>query len=130
MNYYVLSLNGHDSYIPIWFESNCSKEEFENAVKKVTKDIIAHELDNMENFIDGHTIVDNYRDDSGIDRLKDGMCKCGFMMIKPDLEIDVGGECIYSKRGNKPSIYSDEDWIRILEHNQTVRDNDIKRSKE
>jgi hypothetical protein len=128
--YYVLSLCGWEEYSPVWFESSLSKKEFRKAVETVSKSIIEKALNNPElNFIDGHTIIDNYSV-GGLNILRKKMLKLGFKMIKPDHEISISGSCLYNKRDEKPAVYSDEDWQRILEHNQKVKDEDNKRWNE
>ena len=125
--YYVLSLAGWEEYSPVWFESSLSKEEFDSAVKVVAKSIIEKSLANKElNYIDGHIITDSIED--GKNMLEEGMLRLGFRVIHPDHEITFWGSCLYSKRDDKPKfIFFDDDWRKILEYNERVREEDRKR---
>ena len=126
--YYVLSLCGYEEYAPVWFESNKSKEEFQAAVKQVVSAIIGRALLD-DDYIDGHTIVSPYNEEAK-DRLEIQMSQLGFKIIKPDYEFTFEGECLYNRYNSKPSIYSDEDWTKILEHNKKVKEDSNKQWNE
>ncbi len=122
--YYVMSIVGYECYSPVWFKSKRSKEEFEKACKIAAEKVIlkAMSSDDM-GYIDGHTIV-GFWNPKHKAILKKCMSKLGFEMIEPVFEYSFIGECLYTKsdRKEKPDMFSNELWDKILEHNQKVRD--------
>lgn len=121
-NIYVLSVSGYDGYAPTWFRSTRSKTAF----KRIVKEAIHNSLKKLTkkdkwgyDFISGHDIKEII-----MPLLKEE----GFEEITPTLEIDLMGECLYSKsRNDKPSIIARDDWKIILEHNQMIKDDMYKR---
>ena len=120
---YVLSITGNKAYVPYWFECNCSKADFKKAVKESISYVISNLVDNnYDGFIDGYILSKK-----AIIRLKKHY---GFKYVKPDYEIMIGGECLYSKYGEKPAFMSNDDWSKILEHNHKVDEDLFKNERQ
>ncbi len=119
-----MSIVGFECYCPVWFKSELSKKEFEKACKIAAEKVILKAMDDPDmGYIDGHIIVGSWNPKHKI-ILKKCMAKLGFEMIEPAFEYSFLGECLYSKRDReeKPDMFSNELWDKILQHNQKVRD--------
>ena len=124
--YYVLSLVDWEEYCPVWFESNLSKKQFKEAVRKVAKFMTEKALANPETgYICGRMVIDDH-DEEILNTLQQKMLERGFKMIKPDLEVTVMGSSIFDEHDKNTDIYSKKDWQKILEHNEKIHN----RSKE
>lgn len=111
--YYIISIGGYEAYSPHWFGCDCSKEEFD----KIVRDSIGKAVDELiekepDDFIDGYDLMQY---------LLPILEKQGFVGIKKDHEIDIGGECLYSEQGRE-EIFSDDIWRKILKQNAKVHD--------
>jgi len=122
--YYVMSIVGFECYSPIWFKSELSKEEFEKACKVAAEKVILKAMDDPDTgYIDGHLIIGEWNPKHK-KLLRYCMAELGFEMIEPTFEYSFIGECLYTKRDRKekPDMFSDELWDKILKHNQKIRD--------
>lgn len=57
----------------------------------------------------------------------------GFKVVKPDIEISLSGECFYQKEDepyNVPEAIFEEDWKKIIEHNEKRDEERVKEFKE
>lgn len=125
MALFSICVSGWEEYYPIWFSKDCSVDEFRETVKKYVVDS-CKSLCKGDNFIEGHKLIE---------KLIPMMKKNGFVVIKPELEIDLKGECIYDnfesepECRDKPNIMDDETWKMVVKHNDKVRE-ELHRSTE
>lgn len=115
MNKFALNVSGYETYNPIWFEKDCSKEDFELAVKEAIHECLPAII-KEDTFIDGDDLL---RKSSMVLESK------GFKIIKPEMEISLGGECYYNYSSHtedeRPDAIFDDDWSAILENNKRVK---------
>ena len=119
-----MSVNGYESYHPVWFKSDKSKEEFEAAVKYVSQVMIEQKLRDPEaSFISSYHITGSDYDNETVMLLKNLMLSLGFELIESEHEVRLLGDNILSKydRKDRPEMFSDEFWDRILKHNDNIR---------
>ena len=64
----------------------------------------------------GHLVLFGYK------KLKEILEKMGFEVVKPELEIDLQGECLYNgdREDDRPEIFDDETWKLIIEYNNKI----------
>ena len=122
--YYVMSVTGYESYHPVWFESDKSTKEFKVAVKYVSQVMIERKLrDPKTSFLSAYDITGNDYDKETTTLLATLMSPLGFELIEPVHEVTLYGDNILSEydRKDKPDMFSDELWDKILRHNDNVR---------
>jgi hypothetical protein len=123
LHFYVLDTRGYESYEPHWFLCNCSKEKFEKEVS-LTIDEVMLSFPKEEGFINGTDLLS---------RVIPLLSK-KFQYLKPEHEVTVLGECLYSNRykEKRPPIISPKSWNKIIRHNNKVHEAivvDIKETK-
>jgi len=112
MNKFVLNVSGFECYTPVWFEKDCTKEDFETAVRECIHDSLP-EIIEKDEYIAGHDLLDV---------VQVMLENKGFKIIQPVLEISLYGECFYRDISDKPDSISPSDWLKILEHNKRIHD--------
>ena len=120
MSYYVVNVSGYETYEPIWFESDCSKIQFKKVVRECSE-VALNKLmrKRRKDQIGGHDVLEV---------LVPLLEEKGFKKIVPDLEISLNGECYYSKGCyEKPAIFSRKMWKQVVEFNQKINDEDMKK---
>lgn len=114
MSLFVISVSGYEEYRPIWFRKEfCLTAEFTEFVHKAVIQAVK-KLDKREprDYIRGNDILDV---------IVPLMKKMGFEVVRPELEIDLRGECLYGdKEEDRPDIIDAETWDLIVEHNKKV----------
>jgi len=119
MSIYEINVKGYDCYIPVWFEKDCTKEEFEVSIKESIHECLP-DIFKENTYISGRELLD---------AIVVAMEKKGFKKMKPDMEISLHGECLYSDysdHGNlsdcseKPEAIFEKDWKAILKHNKEI----------
>lgn len=109
---YVISVTGYEDYDPHWFSCNLSKEDFE-AEASASVDKAIESLCDSGDYIDGYRILE---------KAIPILCgKKNISEVKPDHEFNIGGGCIY-RRKEKPEIFSEAAWDKIISHNNKIND--------
>jgi len=123
--YYVLALADYEDYQPHWFDCDCTKEEFKQAVTEVMEKVGLHLAKKPCGYNHGHTkkhhgYIDGYDMLNLAVRL---LGRRGFKRIKPDYEIRMHGMCLYRDDDERPGVIPEDAWKAITKHNE---DNKIK----
>ena len=108
----AVSVIGYEDYVPVYFECNCSKEEFNKEVSmamKVAVNEILSDKDGIDCFIDGDMIQNRIV----------LMLSKKFKLITIDHEVNLRGVCFY-KKDNRPDTIDDETWNSIIDHNKKI----------
>lgn len=117
MSLYSVCVSGYEDYSPVWFESKLDKEGFQRLVSDCIHVVVKRLASKNKDYINGHAILD---------KLVIMLPKNGCKIIKPEVEIDLEGECSYNDEyetvGRRAKIFSDEDWKIILDHNKKIYD--------
>jgi len=112
--HYVISVTGYEDYRPVWFmDSGEDEKDFEETVQAAMAAVLP-ELISLDNhgYICGYDLQD---------AIVPEIEKNGFIVVKPEVEIDLRGECLYREgEFKKPDLMSNEDWHKILNHNDEI----------
>ena len=118
MALFALCVSGYEEYRPIWFRKDCTVDEFkkcsEEAISRAVRNIAKASSfeDKSFGYIDGNKILD---------AIIPLMKEIGFELVRPEIEIDLRGECLYrDKKDGKPEIIDDETWKLIIKNNAAV----------
>ena len=109
--YYVLALADYEDYQPHWFDCDCTKEKFKQAVTEVMGEVGLHLVKKHHGYIDGYDML------KLAVRL---LSRRGFKRIETDYEIKMYGACLYRDDYDGPNIIPEDALKAITKHNDDV----------
>lgn len=114
MAHYVVSINGWETYTPYWFETDISESKFIEILQDCMREAVAI-LDKKDK---------SYRTGSSLmGKVIPLMAMNGLKLLRPDVELDVGGESYYKEPNNyekRPEVIPDDVWKKLVRHNEDV----------
>ena len=113
MNIYIVSLTGWETYVPVYFEADCSPEEFKQKVQSAINKVMPSVFETRSDWtIGGNDIYEPVLVELQKDKTIKKICSNGEFCIP---------EHAYDSRRTyceKPDILSEPLWEKIIKHNK------------